>query len=225
MAATKGQCLLSVIPVRADAKSQSEIVTQLLYGETYQILDTRHDWINIAMDNDGYQGWISANQFSNKKFEPEGLVSKALYLKHQSSIIPFGGHIPEQQLGSNLSLLESAKLFLGCPYMWGGRTFMGIDCSGFIQVIHKAQGIALPRDASQQVFEGTEVAYADRKATDLVFFVNELGKVHHVGMLVSEDEIIHASGSVRIDTLTRDGIIQNPIGKCTHTYHQIRRLI
>ena len=101
---------------------------------------------------------------------------------------------------------------------------MGIDCSGLIQVVHKAKGIALPRDASQQINHGTAITFANRAKGDIVFFTNQAGKVHHVGLLISDDEIIHASGEVRIDRLTESGIQHSKTGKQTHSFHGIRRL-
>ena len=225
MMSTLGQCLLSVIPVRSEGRSQAEIVTQLIYGETYQVLASNADWMKISCDYDNYIGWISANQFAEKKFEPEGVVSNALFEKYQGTIIPFGGHIPEKEFTTSVNSIDLAKQFLGCPYLWGGRTFMGIDCSGFIQIVHKVMGIALPRDASQQVTMGVEVAFENRKPGDLAFFMSESGNIHHIGMLVDSNEIIHAAGCVRIDTLTEEGIFHNESGKQSHTYHQLRRLI
>ncbi len=225
MKTSVGQCLLSVIPVRAEGKSQAEIVTQLIYGETYRVLESTEDWIKVSLDFDAYEGWISANQFAEKIFEPEGVFTKALFVTYQGTIIPLGGHIPEKVVSTKQDILTLAKEFLGCPYLWGGRTFMGIDCSGFVQIVHKAAGVKLPRDASQQVTEGVEVDFVDRQSGDLVFFKSKSGKIHHVGLMVSKDEIIHAAGCIRIDTLTQDGIFNKETGKQSHAYHQIRRLI
>jgi gamma-D-glutamyl-L-lysine dipeptidyl-peptidase len=220
-----GQCLLPVIPVRAEGKSQAEIVTQLLYGETYTILTSGDEWIEISTQYDSYVGWISANQHSPLSFEPKGVAHQELLETHNDIKIPLGGGLPTKNPTTDKSTIEISKMFLGSPYLWGGRTFMGIDCSGFMQVVHKAKQIKLPRDASQQVFEGNLVTYNERQAGDLVFFKNDSNKVHHVGMLVSPDQIIHASGSVRIDKFTTEGVIHSTTGKLSHRFYQLRRLI
>mgnify|MGYP001204302548 CR=1 FL=1 len=220
----KGQCLLSVIPVRAEGKSQAEIVTQLLYGETYSILSQNSEWIEIEIDFDGYKGWISANQFYPQEFDPKGVVFSNRFETLHDQVVPFGASVPHDTGFATMSITDLALLLKGSPYLWGGKTFMGIDCSGFIQVIHKVKNIVLPRDASQQVKHGEAVAFEERRAGDIAFFINENGKVHHVGLLLSQNEIIHASGSVRIDPFSITGIEHATTGNLTHSYFGIRRL-
>ncbi|MCO4820331.1 MAG: C40 family peptidase [Bacteroidetes bacterium] len=220
----KGQCLLSVVPVRSEGKSQAEIVTQLLYGETYTVITRLPEWLEIKIDFDGYQGWISANQFSEPQFKPEGVVLHNKLEVIEDVIVPFAGNLPNQTGYAPEDITVLAKRLLGSPYLWGGKTCMGIDCSGFVQVIHKVKNIRLPRDASQQAKMGVEVDFRKRKAGDLAFFGNAKGKVNHVGLLVSENEIIHASGEVRIDPFSIHGIIHGVTGTQTHELFEIRRL-
>ncbi len=115
--------------------------------------------------------------------------------------------------------------FLNTPYLWGGRSIFGIDCSGFVQNIFRQLDYNLPRDAYQQAEHGTVVAFEERAALDLAFFINAKGRVHHVGLVTTELQIIHASGQVRIDQLTPSGIFNEAAQLETHKLFEIRRII
>jgi len=114
--------------------------------------------------------------------------------------------------------------FLYTPYLWGGKSVFGIDCSGFAQQVFKLLGVKLLRDAYLQAGQGARVGgLSAAKAGDLAFFQNENGKVTHVGIMLPENKIVHASGRVRIDTIDESGILQRESGKRTHHLHSIRR--
>src|SRR6218665_1600390 len=122
------------------------------------------------------------------------------------------------------AIIDLSLDYLNVPYLWGGKSVAGIDCSGLVQSIFRCIDVKLPRDASQQVEYGMDVDWEDRSAGDLVFFINANEKIHHVGILINENEIVHAHGFVRIDDLTEDGIIRRTDGVLSHKFHSIKRL-
>ncbi|NJK95460.1 MAG: C40 family peptidase [Bacteroidales bacterium] len=126
--------------------------------------------------------------------------------------------------GGNIGKL--AYKYIHTPYLWGGRTAMGVDCSGFSQIIYKMLNINIPRDASQQVGKGNIINFlAETKEGDLAFFDNDEGKIIHVGILLSSSEIIHASGMVRIDAVDQTGIYDRSRKNYSHKLRIIKRLI
>lgn len=123
-------------------------------------------------------------------------------------------------------LVKIATKYLGAPYLWGGRSPFGIDCSGLTQNLYKMIGVNLPRDASQQVHLGEPVDFMNQaKAGDLAFFANLDGHIHHVGMIVEDNKILHASGEVRIDHLDHQGIYRKKRRAYTHRLRIIKRII
>lgn len=122
------------------------------------------------------------------------------------------------------ALLEKIyKTFLNTPYLWGGKSVYGIDCSGFVQQVFKMFGIKLLRDAYLQAEQGTLVNDLDEnKLGDLAFFQNEKGRVTHVGIILENHEIVHASGKVRIDTIDEKGIVNKETGERTHQIHSMK---
>jgi hypothetical protein len=119
----------------------------------------------------------------------------------------------------------TAQKYLNAPYQWGGKNPFGIDCSGFTQMVFKINGHSLLRDAYQQAKQGKSITFKDSRSGDLAFFKNKEGKVSHVGILVSKDRIIHASGKVRIDHFNEEGILQAETKVYTHTSPSIRRVL
>ncbi|QNK63052.1 C40 family peptidase [Pedobacter sp. PAMC26386] len=124
------------------------------------------------------------------------------------------------------TLAESALFFLNTPYLWGGRTLFGIDCSGYVQAVFKLGGILLKRDASQQSEQGETVNFLPEAQTgDLAFFDNADGKIIHVGLMLNASQIIHASGKVRIDPIDDQGIYNPELGRYSHKLRIIKRFI
>lgn len=123
-------------------------------------------------------------------------------------------------------IISLAKQYLNAPYLWGGKTILGIDCSGLVQVVFRMCNIQLPRDASQQVQCGKTVDFLSEVRTgDLAFFENAEGSIIHVGILLNSHQIIHASGCVKIETIDSQGIISSQTGEYTHTLRIIKRMI
>lgn len=242
----KGTCLQSYIPIRSSASSASEMVSSLIFGESYTVLDSEKGFLKIVNDFDQYEGWISENSYS--EYTVYDSLNEFAFLEakgdHHILFIPCGAHIPSEgnmsiggvsfsidrklktyhHLPLSIRVQKLACSFVNMPYLWGGRTFMGIDCSGFMQVVFKACGFTLPRDTSKQIESGERVNIKDAKACDLVFFSNiDSDKVSHVGLLLDKSKIVHASGKVRIDDFKPEGIMQN--GKLIYKTASIRRIL
>lgn len=120
---------------------------------------------------------------------------------------------------------QVAYKYLNTPYLWGGKSVYGIDCSGFTQGIYKFFNVKLPRDSNEQMAYGEAVGFLqEAKCGDLAFFDNEEGRITHVGMLLNPNEIIHSSGKVRIDKIDSQGIVNMENGARTHSLRIIKRL-
>lgn len=146
-------------------------------------------------------------------------------------MLSLGAEIPsDSKKNKNTSqkefITKRAKDFVGVSYLWGGRSYFGIDCSGLCQVIYKAAGITLPRDAYAQAEVGRTLDFlSEIQGGDLAFFHNAEGKITHVGVMISPDEIIHAHGEVRKDILDAVGIYNAEQKKHTHTLTFVKRII
>jgi gamma-D-glutamyl-L-lysine dipeptidyl-peptidase len=124
-----------------------------------------------------------------------------------------------------MAMIRFASTYLEAPYLWGGRTPAGIDCSGFVQMVFKSIGVQLPRNASQQALEGDNVDFVEEtRIGDVAFFHNEEGAIIHTGIVCGMNKIIHASGKVRIDSLDSNGIYNKNIEKYSHNLRVIKRL-
>ena len=249
---TFGVCHVSVAPVRATASDTSETVTQLLFGDYVRIIETGKPWIKIIVERDGYDGWMDIKQLaiiSKDEFErdantdhtlvhnrllmlhgPHGeqmiVISSALpnYEDHRCSFGDMEFEIHDILHHQRHSMAETAEIYLNSPYLWGGKSFLGLDCSGFVQNVARLHGYNIPRDTSKQIAAGAEVPFEERKKGDIAFFVNDKGKIHHVGILMTTGTTIHASGFVRKDSFDEKGIFREDVGEHTHKLHSIRHL-
>jgi len=256
-----GICLLSVVSCRKEASNTSEMVTQLLFGEHYSILETGVGWIKIKIAYDNYECWINVKQHNkisettftnlqkqvpvycneliqviNNKLSktnfPITLGANLPFLKDKTAafeafVFGFDGQssVPNQKRTAQ-DIISTAYLLINAPYLWGGKSPLGIDCSGFTQIVYKLNGYKLPRDASQQVELGNPLSFVEEaEAGDLAFFDNEEGNIVHVGILISNEQIIHASGCVRIDKFDHYGIFSSDTKKYSHTLRVIKKIL
>ena len=256
-------CQLSVVPVRAEASDASEIVTQLLFGELVEILESssrpKRNWARIRCDFDGYEGWLDGRQLrsidaADVPFFRENqafCLDLTAILTNNNHFLPItmGATLPAFD-GLNVRLgdrhysfsgqaivknavepsadfvIKLARRYLYAPYLWGGKSPFGIDCSGFTQTVFKMSGIRLRRDASQQAEQGRLVDFVELAQTaDLAFFENEKGKIIHVGILLEGNQIIHAAGQVRIDRLDHNGIFNEERQIYSHKLRLIKRFL
>lgn len=228
--------ILSAVVMRAEPNDKAEIVNQILYGETFDIIDENEKWSKVKLKHDNYIGWIDKKQW--KKVDQHQQTPNVVKEIFQSIVIddkiifaPMGSFVEKRKLNKlkiKNSILHDAKLFLETPYLWGGRTFMGIDCSGFTQVVFRVNGFHLLRDAYQQATQGEDVLFENIRNEDLAFFENKEKRIIHVGILFKEDKklkIIHASGKVRIDLFDEKGIFNEETQSYSHNLHSIKRMI
>jgi hypothetical protein len=246
-----GICNLNIAPLRLEPTDKSELVSQVLYGEHFKVLEQRKSWSKIRIAFDKYEGWIDNKQFVFVT-EDDYKTLNTSELKHSADLVEFvsdsNHNLIPVSLGININgckilshtfdgkeiagkqpkekIIETAFIYLNAPYLWGGKTPFGIDCSGLTQMVYKLNGYKLLRDASQQATQGEALSFIEEcEPGDLAFFDNDEGKIVHVGLIMNDNYIIHAHGKVRIDRIDHTGIF-NVDTKCySHKLRVIKKII
>lgn len=251
-------CPLSIVPVRKEPSDRAEMVTQWLFGETAEVLERQEKWSRLKFHLDGYEGWVDNKQHAasahalleqaKRSIEPTATVD----LGETKLILPMGAvvefpdrtdgvialHGAPKATGKSTVDLEGpitlramlmTRPFIGAPYLWGGRTPWGVDCSGFTQMVYLLAGLKLPRDAYQQAEVGTTIELLDlAQPGDLAFFDNDEGRIVHVGFILPGPDgtrfIVHASGQVRLDRLDQQGIFHITEKRYTHKLRLVKRV-
>jgi hypothetical protein len=250
---------LSVVPGRAEASDKSEMVTQLLFGDVFSILEDSNKFIRIKLHYDNYACWICKKQYLSINKDEFLIISNSAYycttdlvqvISYKNNFLPIlqGSSLPNyndqkfiiknhkinfqgnvsspNKIGTKNQIVEDALMYLNAPYLWGGRSPFGIDCSGFTQVVYKINNIIIPRDAYQQAELGKGYSFIEEaEAGDIAFFDNDEGKINHVGILIGRNKIIHASGKVRIDTLDHQGIFNKETNSYSHKLRIIKNIL
>ena len=222
-----------IVPIRREASDTSEMVNQILLGETMEILQSEERWHFVRSDFDNYEGWVSVSQVQTFSYDdykawvnhPERVRSPFYTYRISRGnktflIVPAGAPVintgfyvelpdgPWNVVGSpekfkEHAMIDSALRLLGVPYLWGGRTDSGIDCSGFVQLIYATHNYYLPRDASQQhdfaKLKGTTLDVA--VFSDIIYFSSNGKSVTHTGFYLGDGNLLHASGNVQINCI------------------------
>lgn len=246
-----GICNLNCVPVRKENSDTAEMVTEILFGDHFKVLEKQKKWSKIRIAYDSYEGWIDNKQY-------ELITQEEYYAYNESSdsflvdLVDFAVSEDQQltplSVGANLKaapwfklqcegqrvtkgidkskLIELASLYLNAPYRWGGKTPFGIDCSGLTQMVYKIAGYQLLRDASQQVTQGEPLSFIEESEPgDLAFFDNDEGEIVHVGIVMENNYIIHAHGKVRLDRLDHTGIFNVDTNQYSHKLRVIKKII
>lgn len=251
---------LAQIPGRAEPSDASEMVTQLLFGEVFMVLERKGSWVKIQCAWDNYKCWIDEKQFRPLHADSASDPNPASTITSQEVVgvvhnladatsmpivlgstlpgyngktctvgdLEFGytGAISDPFAGTKGLIAENAHSYLNAPYLWGGRSPFGIDCSGFTQMAYKLSGIQIPRDAYEQARVGNALSFVEEaEPGDLAFFDNDEGRIIHVGIMLGDHKIIHASGKVRIDKIDHQGIFNVDTGRYSHSLRIIKRIL
>jgi hypothetical protein len=243
------------VPLRSGPSHKTEMLSQVLFGEKYSVIEKAGSWMKIETLFDKYRGWIDMDHLQQSSVEGSSsshVLNRSIlcYKNDKTKLVLEAGcevfnpdfekkvfYIGKNQyctghefsnsyVSTNESFADTAMRYINSPYIWGGRIPSGIDCSGLTQLVYKVQGIPIPRDSWQQAEAGKSIDFIDQSDPgDLVFFDNERGKISHVGMILSRGLVIHASGRVRIDSIDHQGIFKPEIGGYSHKLRTIRRIL
>ena len=208
----------SVANIYSKPSSNSDVSSQILYGEKFRVLSKRNNWIKIKTSFDNYIGFIRKDKF-NHYFKPTNKIYKLnskIFKKVNNKFLPtkdllyFATGITIRKKHNNFIEFEKnkwikindtkkinhfetdftkiLKLFLGCKYLWGGKTSKGIDCSALIQIYFYYNRIFFPRDSKDQIKFCKKKVNKKLSKGDIIFWKG------HVGMCLDKSKFIHAYG-------------------------------
>ncbi|MBN8835941.1 MAG: C40 family peptidase [Sphingobacteriia bacterium] len=244
-------CIVAVAPLRKENAHRSEMISQLLLGEFAEVLQEERDFLKIKCLYDGYEGWCQKSQLGFVEVAATAScfyyeTTRAVYNNGQQVTVSIATPYFKETIKTAFyelrfdackiicageyafekdNIIKTAYEYLNVPYLWGGKSAFGIDCSGYVQQVFKLFNIQLPRDAYQQAEYGQLIGFLQEvQCGDLAFFDNAEGKITHVGILLDGETIIHASGNVRVDKIDNAGIINKDTGERTHPLRLIKRL-
>ncbi|MBT8321489.1 MAG: C40 family peptidase [Eudoraea sp.] len=247
-----GICPLSLIAVRMTADDSSQMITQLLYGDSFRILDSRKHWSKIRLSGEMSEGWIKNDQFISLSDSQQKAIKDSKVQKHALDLVSFTktekGVLIPILLGSNIghttimahdfegtstqadvdknNLIATALLYLNAPELNGGKSPFGIDNAGLTLMVYKINGVQLMRTPGEQAKQGEPLSFIEEsEAGDLAFFDDKEGNINHVGLIMPDNYIIHVDGKVRIDRLDHTGIFNREKRNYTHQLRVIKKIL
>lgn len=247
-----GICNLSIVSLRQTPDDTSEMVTQLLYGDHFKVLEQRKFWSKIRVAFDTVEGWVDNKQFVLIAEEEFTQIEKTAETNLSADLLSFVspnnnnlmpivvgssiqnltllGHIFDgnqiKGIQSKEQLIPTALVYLNSPFVRGGKTPFGIDAAGLTQMVYKTIGHPLLRTAQEQSKQGEALSFIEESEPgDLAFFDDSNGIIDHVGIIMQDNYIIHAYGKVRIDRIDHTGIFNTEIKNYTHKLRVIKKII